>query len=100
MQRRDFLKNTLVTATGMLIWPALGHGTQTADALNPAEFLRPPGKYRPQVLWIWLNGHVSVDGIRKDLECMHQMGLGGALLFNTEGALPRGPVDMGGGEWS
>jgi len=30
---------------------------------------------------------------------MRQMGIGGALLFNTEGAVPRGPVDMGGGQW-
>ncbi len=99
MQRRDFLKNTLVTATGMLILPALSHGANAEEALNETGFLRPPGRYRPQVLWIWLNGHISEEGIRKDLEAMRQMGLGGALLFNTEGAVPRGPVDMGGPQW-
>ncbi len=99
MQRRDFLKNTLVTATGMLVWPALSRGSSAAEALSEAAFLRPPAGCRPQVLWIWLNGHVSEEGIRKDLEAMRQMGLGGALLFNTEGAVPRGPADMGGTPW-
>ncbi|WP_158618001.1 glycosyl hydrolase [Chitinophaga lutea] len=99
MQRRDFLKNTLITATGMLVWPALSRGGNAAEVLNEAGFLRPPAHCRPQVLWIWLNGHVTEEGIRKDLEAMRQMGLGGALLFNTEGAVPRGPVDMGGTQW-
>lgn len=99
MQRRDFLKNTLITATGMLMWPVLSRGGNAGEELNAANFLRPPAGYRPQVLWAWLNGHVSEEGIRKDLEAMRQMGLGGALLFNTEGAVPRGPVDMGGGQW-
>lgn len=99
MQRRDFLKNSLVTATGMLIWPALSHGRSLAEEPDAAAFLRPPARYRPQVLWMWLNGHVSEEGIRKDLETIRQMGLGGALLFNVEAAVPRGPVDMGSEKW-
>lgn len=99
MQRRDFLKNTLITATGMLMLPALSRAGNAVDVLNDVSFLHPPAGYRPQVFWIWLNGHVSEEGIRKDLEAMKQMGLGGALLFNTEGAVPRGPIDMGGEQW-
>ncbi|MBO9154728.1 glycosyl hydrolase [Chitinophaga sp. GCM10012297] len=99
MQRRDFLKNSLVTATGMLIWPALSRGNNTEEEPDASIFLRPPARYRPQVLWMWLNGHVTEEGIRKDLETMLQMGLGGALLFNVEAAVPRGPVDMGSDAW-
>lgn len=100
MQRRDFLKNTMITATGVLMWPAVSRGSNTMEeGVNANDFLRPPPGYRPQVLWIWANGHISEEGIRKDLEAMHQMGLGGALLFNTESAVPKGPVDMGGEQW-
>lgn len=99
MQRRDFLKNTLITATGILMWPALSRGGNAEEELNALTFLRPPAGYCPQVLWMWLNGHVSEEGIRKDLEAMRQMGLGGALLFNVEAAVPRGPVDMGSAQW-
>ncbi|RPD41239.1 glycosyl hydrolase [Chitinophaga barathri] len=99
MQRRDFLKNTLITATGILIWPGISRGSNPEEELNGLNFLRPPAGYRPQVLWMWLNGHITEEGISKDLEAMRQMGLGGALLFNVEGAVPRGPVDMGGLQW-
>lgn len=99
MQRRDFLKNSFITTTGMLIWPALSHAGSAPEGFNAVNFLQPPITYRPQVLWMWLNGHISEEGIRKDLEAMQQMGIGGALLFNVEGAVPRGPVDMGSDQW-
>lgn len=99
MERRDFLKNTLMTATGMLVWPSLSRGGQVGQMLDANGFLHPPAHCRPQVLWMWLNGHVSEEGITRDLEAMQAMGLGGALLFNVEAAAPRGPVDMGSDHW-
>ncbi len=99
MQRREFLKNSLITATGVLILPALSSAGVNDEPFNPAAFMRPPARYRPQVFWMWQNGHVSKEGITKDLEAMRQMGLGGAMLFNVEAAVPKGPIDMGGEQW-
>lgn len=99
MQRREFLKNSLITATGVLVLPALSSAGVNDEPFNAAGFMRPPARYRPQVFWMWQNGHVSEEGITKDLEAMRQMGLGGAMLFNVEAATPKGPVDMGSAAW-
>ena len=46
-------------------------------------FLNPPHEARPQVWWHWLNGNITPDGIRKDLEWMHRVGISGVHLFDA-----------------
>jgi len=48
-------------------------------------FLDPPNGARPRVWWHWMNGNISEQGIRLDLEWMHRVGLGGVTIF--EGAI-------------
>ncbi len=48
-------------------------------------FLDPPNGARPRVWWHWMNGNISTDGIKLDLEWMHRVGLGGVTIF--EGAI-------------
>ena len=45
-----------------------------------AGFLNPPHESRPMVLWHWMNGNISKDGIKKDLQWMHDIGLSGFFL--------------------
>ena len=45
----------------------------------------PPQSARPQVWWHWMNGNITKDGITKDLEWMHRIGLGGAQTFDASG---------------
>ncbi len=40
-------------------------------------FRNPPQDAKPRVWWHWMNGNVTVDGIRRDLEWMHRIGIGG-----------------------
>ena len=40
-------------------------------------FLNPPQEARPRVWWHWMNGNITRDGIRKDIEWMHRAGIGG-----------------------
>ena len=47
-----------------------------------AGFRDPPPEARPLVYWQWVNGNVSLDGIRLDLEWMQRIGLAGALIFD------------------
>ncbi len=46
-------------------------------------FLNPPQSARPRVWWHWMNGNISNCGIRKDLEWMHRVGLGGVHIFDA-----------------
>ena len=41
-------------------------------------FRAPPQIAKPRVWWHWMNGNVTKDGIRKDLEWMKRVGIGGA----------------------
>ena len=37
-------------------------------------FLDPPNGARPRVWWHWMNGNISSEGIKLDLEWMHRVG--------------------------
>jgi len=54
-------------------------GTHVARALSVLQqgFESPPQSARPQVWWHWIGGNITRAGIRKDLEWMHRIGIGG-----------------------
>ena len=57
---------------------------ETPDVLKEG-FVNPPSDARPRVWWHWMNGNISEDGIKLDLEWMHRVGVGGVTIF--EGAI-------------
>ena len=46
-------------------------------------FLDPPHSARPMVWWHWMNGNITEDGLRKDIEWMHRIGLAGFHVFDA-----------------
>jgi hypothetical protein len=56
--------------------------TSEADRLR-AGFDHPPEEARPRVWWHWMNGNVTQDGIRRDLQWMNRIGVGGAQAFDA-----------------
>ncbi len=56
----------------------------SGDALMRG-FEDPPNGARPRVWWHWMNGNITEEGIRLDLDWMHRVGLGGVTIF--EGAI-------------
>jgi len=67
-----------------------GRGEIPADHASPAEvdavkqgFASPPGEARPRVWWHWMNGNITKEGIAKDLEWMHRVGIGGLQNFDA-----------------
>lgn len=53
------------------------------------EFANPPMSARPRVWWHWMNGNVTKDGIAKDLEWMHRVGIGGLQNFDANLLTPQ-----------
>ena len=44
-------------------------------------FSNPPNGARPRVWWHWMNGNITQEGIKLDLDWMHRVGLGGVTVF-------------------
>jgi len=86
---------------------ALGFSVSTCNAQSKSDplksgFENPPASARPQVYWHWLNGNVTKEGIKLDLEWMHRIGLGGFQLAEGDLSLPQvvpHPVSYGSTEW-
>ena len=66
----------------VIVYIAVG-GWKVSAATNQLElgFDSPPADCRPQVLWDWMGGMVSRDGITKDLEALKAQGIGGVLIM-------------------
>ncbi len=52
-------------------------------------FENPPDSARPLVWWHWMNGNVTKEGIKLDLEWMHRVGLGGFQNFDVAHNAPQ-----------
>ena len=70
------------------------------DTYSVTEFSAPSSEYGPMTWWHWINGHVTKDGIRKDLNAMHAVGIRGVQVFNTHMYLAPGPVRFMSEEWN
>jgi len=59
-----------------------------SDALK-SGFENPPETARPRVWWHWMNGNITKEGIKLDLEWMKRVGLGGFQNFDAALATPQ-----------
>jgi hypothetical protein len=64
--------------------PSSGNGKQLETG-----FLNPPQSARPRVWWHWMNGNITKEGIRADLEWMHRVGIGGFQNFDAALMTPK-----------
>jgi hypothetical protein len=76
-------------AIGLLLaLTGLATGQTSNDTLEQG-FRRPPQSAKPLVWWHWMNGNISKEGIKLDLEWMHRVGLGGFQNFDAALATPQ-----------
>ncbi len=63
-------------------------------------FANPPVATRPHVYWYWVSNNISREGIRKDLEAMAKIGIGGVNIAQIGYKdSPVGKVTMFSEEW-
>ncbi|MGD0797118.1 MAG: glycosyl hydrolase [Acidobacteriaceae bacterium] len=67
---------------------AQGVARKPADPLLEG-FAHPPQSARPRVWWHWMNGNISKEGIKLDLEWMHRVGIAGFQNFDAALATPQ-----------
>jgi hypothetical protein len=54
----------------------------SGDALERG-FQNPPDSAKPRVWWHWMNGNITQEGIKADLEWMKRVGIGGFQNFDA-----------------
>jgi len=81
-----FLMVLLTLFSGMIFI----HCQTSEEGRNLEEgFLNPPESARPRVWWHWMNGNITKEGIRADLEWMHRVGIGGFQNFDASLSTPQ-----------
>ena len=77
-----------IVLTGMT---GLTSSQSLSDPSDPLEqgFRQPPDSAKPRVWWHWMNGNISKEGIKMDLEWMHRVRLGGFQNFDAALATPQ-----------
>ena len=63
----------------------LGAWALSAQNVDPLErgFQDPPDSAKPRVWWHWMNGNITKEGIKLDLEWMKRVGIGGFQNFDA-----------------
>lgn len=96
-----FKKNLIILSFLIpLIWSGNNvQGTKKGkSSLKPndleSSFLNPPDSVKPWVIWHWINGNISKEGITSDLEAMKAVGIGGVIRMEISGPqwAPQGNV--------
>lgn len=64
-----------------------------------ANFMNPPGQYRPGVYWYFMDGNISAETMTKDLESMKKAGIGNLIFLEVNVGVPRGNVDFLSEKW-
>jgi hypothetical protein len=86
--RQAFMSTLLLAATCLLFvqckTPSGDNGKQLEQG-----FLTPPDAAKPRVWWHWIDGNVTKEGIRADLEWMHRVGIGGFHNFDIGESSPQ-----------
>jgi alpha-L-rhamnosidase/F5/8 type C domain len=70
------------TAVILLLGVGAGFAQSTTDPLKKG-FEDPPSSARPRVWWHWMNGNITQEGIKADLDWMHRVGIAGFQNFDA-----------------
>jgi len=79
----------VLTAGFLMAAGVLGASAQTAPEALQSGFENPPESARPRVWWHWMNGNITQEGIKLDLDWMHRVGIGGFQNFDAALSTPQ-----------
>jgi len=96
----NFLWARVLQICRFLFLIAFAPGLQAANGTLESGFHQPPKEARPLVFWHWINGNITKDGIRCDLEDMRRVGIAGVILVDVSVKTPPGPVRFGSPAWN
>ena len=71
-----------MAATALFFMSVACFAQNVTDPLKKG-FENPPSSARPRVWWHWMNGNITQEGIKLDLEWMHRVGIAGYQNFDA-----------------
>jgi len=77
------MKNVILYVLILTLLTQCGVSDKDIGSKLESGFINPPDSARPRVWWHWMNGNVSKEGIRADLEWMHRVGIRGFQNFDA-----------------
>ena len=77
-----------VLGTAMGWMTACTEGSKEAEELY-AQFQNPPAEAMPRVWWHWMDGNISKEGVKKDLEWMKRSHIAGFMNFDGAFNMPQ-----------
>ncbi len=100
MSSRKPLSTLRAIVISLVVTLVLNPTTAISSQLSLEEgFDHPPREARPLGWWHWINGNVTKEGIKADLEAAKKAGMGGVQMFDAEIYMPPGPVRYGSDLW-
>lgn len=81
-------KPLCIVAFTVLLLAALASPAAAQSAGRQAAFLNPPAAARAGVLWDWMGGMISREGITKDLVAVSAQGIGRVMIMQMPDACP------------
>lgn len=83
---------------------SVSFGSVGADELL-RDFTSPPEATKPRCYWYWMDGHITKEGITKDLDAMRRIGIGEGYIgvISGQSGLPadaRAPLALSDEWWS
>jgi hypothetical protein len=76
------VKKSIVASLAIMVAFGVAQAQIQPDPLK-GGFENPPASARPRVWWHWMNGNITKEGIKLDLEWMHRVGIGGFQTFDA-----------------
>ncbi|MEN2281452.1 glycosyl hydrolase [Algoriphagus sp. SE2] len=76
---KKFLASFLL---GLMYFHGFSQQVPSSEELQQ-KFINPTNEARPRVWWHWMNGNITQEGIRKDLDWMKRTGIGGFQNFDA-----------------
>src|SRR5262245_54124223 len=94
VRTRQSTVRVLLTAmlTGLVCWCTAqmsARAQQGSVGTLERGFKNPPDTARPRVWWHWMNGNITKEGIKADLEWMKRVGIAGFQNFDASLATPQ-----------
>ena len=77
------MKRSLLTLGVMGVLLLLSICTSAQQDELERNFNNPPDSAKPRVWWHWMNGNITKEGIKLDLEWMHRVGIAGFQNFDA-----------------